>query len=142
MPVDPDDLEKIEKAVNDGSGQVRGLWFAFLGFETYLAVAAGSVTHRMLLEEAALKLPLLNVELPLVGFFVIAPISFLIFHFYLLLQMLTLARKVALYNDLLKRQVADHDDRPAPPADPGSADPRRSPRPQGRPQQLVLRLHP
>ena len=111
MSVDPDDLEKIEKAVNDGSGQVRALWFAFLGFQTYLAVAAGSVTHRMLLEEAALKLPLLNVELPLVGFFVIAPMSFLVFHFYLLLQMLTLARKVALYNDLLKLQVAHHDDR-------------------------------
>ena len=35
--------------------------------------AVGSVTHRDLLFESPVKLPFLNVDLPLVGFFVLGP---------------------------------------------------------------------
>jgi hypothetical protein len=34
----------------------------------YLAIAAGTTTHRMLFLEEALTLPLLNIKLPLLGF--------------------------------------------------------------------------
>ena len=56
-----------------------------------LAIAFGSVTHRDLFLETPIKLPLLNVDLPLVGFFAVAPTVLLIFHFYVFLQLAGLA---------------------------------------------------
>jgi hypothetical protein len=50
---------------------------------------------------------LLNVDLPLVGFFLVAPTILLIFHFYLLLQLLALAEKVNDYHALLWQTAPD-----------------------------------
>src|SRR5262249_19488504 len=69
--------------------------------QLYLAIAFGSVTHLDLFLEKPTKLPLLNVDLPLVGFFVLAPIVLLIFHFYVFLQLAGLASKAKDYNTLL-----------------------------------------
>ena len=74
----------------------------FVTLGTYLVIAAGSVTHRQLFLETPIKLPLLDVELPLVAFFVIAPWFFVVFHFYLLLQLVLLTKKVARYVEILK----------------------------------------
>jgi hypothetical protein len=70
-----------------------------------LAIAFGSVTHRDLFLETSIKLPLLNVDLALVGFFVVAPALLVIFHFYLFLQLLGLAIKAKEYNTLLLQEV-------------------------------------
>ena len=45
-------------------------------FEEVLAVAAGAVTHADLFFEKPVKLPFLNIELPLLAFFFMAPILF------------------------------------------------------------------
>lgn len=105
MSAEIEDLNAIESSVNDASSQVRGIWIAFITFGAYLVIAISSVTHRMLFLETPIRLPALNVDLPLVGFFVAAPIAFLIFYFYTFLQLLALSRKVALYNDTLIRAV-------------------------------------
>ena len=68
-------------------------------------VAAGAVTHRQLLLEDPIKLPALNVDLPLVGFFFLTPILLLVFHAYVLIQILLLGRTAAAYNDVLDRTV-------------------------------------
>ena len=49
---------------------------AFLCFNSslYLAIAAGAVTHADLFLERTVKLPFLNIELPLLAFFFLAPI--------------------------------------------------------------------
>src|SRR5262249_44372005 len=77
------------------------LWTTFITLQLYLAIAFGSVTHRDLFLETSIKLPLLSVDLSLVGFFVVAPLLLLIFHFYLFLQLLGLASKAKDYNTLL-----------------------------------------
>jgi len=82
-------------------GTASVLWTTFITFELYLAIAFGSVTHRDLFLETPIKLPILNVELPLVGFFVVAPTILVIFHFYILLQLLALAEKTKDYDALL-----------------------------------------
>jgi hypothetical protein len=51
--------------------------------------------------EKPIRLPLLNVDLPLVGFFAVAPTVLLIFHFYVFLQLGGLANKARDYNTLL-----------------------------------------
>jgi uncharacterized protein YjbI with pentapeptide repeats len=105
MTAEADELKAIQSSLNDAAGQVRVTWFAFITFGTYLVIAVGSVTHRMLFLETPIKLPVLNVDLSLVGFFVVAPILFLIFHFYMLFQLLVLSRKFRLYNTTLASTV-------------------------------------
>jgi hypothetical protein len=53
-----------------------GLWLSYLFVFFYLAIATGGVTHRDLFLESPVKLPFLNVDLPLIGFFVLGPLLF------------------------------------------------------------------
>jgi Pentapeptide repeats (8 copies) len=111
MVTDPKDVAELQKALNDTAGKASVLWTTFITFQLYLAIAFGSVTHRDLFLEAPIKLPLLNVDLPLVGFFVLAPILLVIFHFYVFLQLLGLAAKAEDYNMLLASEALVASDR-------------------------------
>src|SRR6476661_10787944 len=102
MAIDVTDLGALEKALNDTAGKASVLWTTFVTFELYLAIAFGSVKHRDLFLENPVKLPILNVDLPLVAFFVIAPATLVIFHFYVFLQLYGLATKAREYNELLR----------------------------------------
>jgi len=105
MATDARDVGEFQKGLNDAAGKASVLWTTFLTFELYLAIAFGSVTHRDLLLETPIKLPLANVDLPLVGFFVVAPVVLIISHFYVFLQLAALASKAGAYDELLKREV-------------------------------------
>jgi hypothetical protein len=73
----------------------------------YIGIAAGAVTHKDLLLENPVKLPFLNVELPLVAFFVLAPIIFIISHAYTLVHFVMLGAKVGVFDTELRAQLAD-----------------------------------
>jgi hypothetical protein len=111
VAIDPKDLGELQKALNEAAGKASVLWTTFITFQLYLAIAFGSVTHRDLFLETSIKLPLLNVDLALVGFFVVAPLLLLIFHFYLFLQPLGLASKAKDYNTLLVDEAPAASDR-------------------------------
>jgi uncharacterized protein YjbI with pentapeptide repeats len=111
VAIDPKDLGELQKALNEAAGKASVLWTTFITFQLYLAIAFGSVTHRDLFLENSIKLPLLNVDLALVGFFVVAPLLLLIFHFYLFLQLLGLAITAKDYNARLAIDVPDVSDR-------------------------------
>jgi uncharacterized protein YjbI with pentapeptide repeats len=96
------DASALMSAVNSASSGAAGLWLSFLTFMAYLTMTVGSVTHLDLLLAKPIKLPVLNVELPLVAFFWIAPLFFLLFHFYLFLQLVMLVRKVATFEEGLE----------------------------------------
>jgi hypothetical protein len=100
--IDPYDILGLERAVNDTAARTSALWLSFLSFVTYLAITVGAVTHRMLFLANDIKLPLFSAELPLEGFFIIAPVLLLIFHFYLLLQFVALSRRIATYDEALQ----------------------------------------
>src|SRR6478672_6716491 len=85
------DLEALRNAVVDAANVSAGFWFSYLFVLLYLVIAVGSVTHRNLLFESPVKLPFLNVDLPLIGFFVLGPGLFLIVHAYVLLHFVMLA---------------------------------------------------
>jgi uncharacterized protein YjbI with pentapeptide repeats len=105
MAVDAKDIGELQKALNDAAGKASVLWTTFITFELYLAIAFGSVTHRNLFLEDPIKLPVLNVDLPLVGFFVVVPTVLVIFHFYVFLQLLALAQKAKVYESLLRQKA-------------------------------------
>ena len=103
--VDPFDVAALERAVNDSAGRVSTIWVSFLLFALYLVISAGTITHRQLFLEDPVKLPVLNIDLPLWGFFFLAPILFVIFHAYVLLQVLLLGRTAAAYNAAVDKAV-------------------------------------
>jgi uncharacterized protein YjbI with pentapeptide repeats len=75
----------------------------------YLAVAAGAVTHADLFLENPVKLPFLNIELPLLAFFFLAPILFIIVHAYTLVHLVMLTDKAKRYNAVMREQIGDED---------------------------------
>ena len=101
--LDPFDVEALERAVNDSATRVSAIWISFLIFSLYLLVAATTVTQRQLFLAEPVTLPVLNIALPLWGFFFLAPILFVILHIYVLLQVLLLGRTTAAYNAAVER---------------------------------------
>src|SRR5262245_12139409 len=100
--LNPYDVDALEKSLNDSAVRVSTIWVSFLVFGLYLVIAAGSVTHLHLLLNEPIKLPVLDVKLPLVGFFYVAPVLFVIFHCYVLIQVLLLSRTAAAYNEAVE----------------------------------------
>jgi uncharacterized protein YjbI with pentapeptide repeats len=111
MALDSQDVGELQKALNDAAGKASVLWTTFVTFELYLVIAFGTVTHRDLFLESRIKLPVLNVDLPLVGFFVVAPAVLVTLHFYVFLQLLALVSKSRDYDTLLRREAPIASDR-------------------------------
>ena len=65
--IDPFDVEALEKSLNDSATRVSTIWVSFLIFSLYLLTAATTVTHRQLFLAEPVKLPVLNIDLPLWG---------------------------------------------------------------------------
>jgi uncharacterized protein YjbI with pentapeptide repeats len=101
------DLEALRDTVVDAAGISTALWLSYLFVLFYFLVAAGGVTHRDLLFENPVKLPFLNVDLPLLGFFALGPCLFLIVHAYVLIHFTLLADKIGVFHAELQRQVTD-----------------------------------
>jgi uncharacterized protein YjbI with pentapeptide repeats len=95
----PASVGDLLKASNDQSAQARTTWFTFLLLGVYLAVAVASTTHKQLLLEAPIALPLLGVTLPMVAFFELAPWLFVLAHFFMLVQVYLLSRTLNTFNN-------------------------------------------
>ena len=92
-----DELEKlavVRGSADESARHVRGLYVTFLLFAFYIAVIVFATTDEQLLRETGARLPLLNVELPLLGFYIFIPWLVLIFHVHLLNQFFLLSRKL------------------------------------------------
>ncbi|WP_051335625.1 pentapeptide repeat-containing protein [Methylocapsa acidiphila] len=101
------DLDAARKTLEDAATVSGTLWFSYLFTLFYIAIAAGAVTQKDLLLENPVKLPFLNVELPLIAFFALAPILFVIAHAYTLMHFALLAGKIGAYHALLKEKLPD-----------------------------------
>src|SRR4051812_15116918 len=99
------DLQALRDAVVEASTVSSPLWISYIFVFLYLAIAAGAVTHKDLFFENPVKLPFLNVELPLIAFFTLGPALFLIVHWYTLLHFALLAGKVGAFHIELEAQI-------------------------------------
>jgi uncharacterized membrane protein YdbT with pleckstrin-like domain len=115
----PDPIEKfaekahelaVLKTVEHAATVSAGLWLSYLIVLFYIGIAAGAVTHMDLLLENPVKLPFLGVDLPLIAFFVLAPILFIVSHAYTLVHFVMLAAKVGAFDAELKRQLPNAPD--------------------------------
>jgi hypothetical protein len=103
------DLDLVRKSVDDAASVSAGLWLSYLFALFYVGIAAGGVTHKDLLLENPVRLPFLNVELPFVAFFALAPVLFVVSHAYTLMHFVLLASKVGAYNTELTKQIPEPD---------------------------------
>jgi hypothetical protein len=86
---------------NAASDPARTAWLAFLLLLTYVVVTLASVSHKDLLLNSPVRLPLINADIPLVGFFQYAPAMLLLVYLSLLVQHVILARKYRRFTDAL-----------------------------------------
>ncbi|MEA2879741.1 MAG: hypothetical protein QOF14_4937 [Hyphomicrobiales bacterium] len=108
--IDPFDVGALERAVNDSATRVSAIWLSFVAFSAYLAAAASNISHRQLFLEDPIKLPTINIDLPLVASAILLPLLFVIYHVYVLLQVVLLARTAAAYNEAIERAAPDTTD--------------------------------
>ena len=97
--IDPYDVGALERAVNDSAGRVSAIWLSFVAFSAYLAAAASMITHRQIFLDQPIKLPTINIDLPLFASAILLPLLFVIYHVYVLLQVVLLARVADAYNE-------------------------------------------
>ena len=98
-PVNP---YSLLAAVNASSGTANTAWLIFLGLMAYLLVTVAGVSHRDLLLNSGITLPILQTKIDLTRFFLFAPIVWLLVHVGLLGQLALLARKTLEFNTSLR----------------------------------------
>jgi uncharacterized protein YjbI with pentapeptide repeats len=98
-PVNP---YSLLAAVNASARSANVAWLIFLGLMAYLLVATLSVTHRDLLLGSDVTLPLLQVQIGLIRFFVLVPILLVLFHIALLGKLALLASKTREFDAALR----------------------------------------
>lgn len=87
-------IEKLLDAANSASQTVAALHVAFMAFVTYLGVIVWGTTDDDLLRISPVKLPILDVELPLTTFYGFVPWMVVLLHFNLLMQLELLSCKL------------------------------------------------
>ncbi|MBS0299062.1 MAG: pentapeptide repeat-containing protein [Proteobacteria bacterium] len=103
-------IEALLDSVNSASQHVRNYYITFLLACFYIALIVWSTTDLMLLKNTPVTMPLLNVELPITGFYTFAPYFFLLLHFNLLLQFSLLADKTHRFDQAVN-ELQDEDSR-------------------------------
>ena len=93
------DPETLLTAANSASEKVAALHIAFLALCTYVLVIAFSTTDRDLLIGKGIKLPVVDVEVPITGFYATVPYLLVITHFNLLLQLQLLSRRLFAFEE-------------------------------------------
>ncbi|RIA55129.1 pentapeptide repeat-containing protein [Dichotomicrobium thermohalophilum] len=90
--------------VNAASGSARLGWVVFIALLAYFFVTLAGISHADLLLNNRVTLPILRVEIGLRGFFIFAPAILLLLHINLLLQHVSLSRKVREFHERVARQ--------------------------------------
>jgi uncharacterized protein YjbI with pentapeptide repeats len=98
-PVNP---YSLLDALNAAAARTNAVWLLFLGLMAYLALAVGALTHRDLLLDDGIALPLLGTRIDLVRFFVGAPALLALAHLAVIAQFVLLARKAAEFDDAVR----------------------------------------
>ena len=86
--------ERLTKAVSEAAGVVSRLYAGHILFAAYLGVSFWSTTHEQLLRGSLLKLPVLDVELPMGPFYVVGPALLVVLHVVLPVNLYLLSRPI------------------------------------------------
>ncbi len=89
------DAKDLKNDVNESSKYNRTLLISFLLFVFYVLVIVASTTDlQLLIPDSKVKLPIINVDLPLFGFYIVAPILIVVLHYNFLFNLLQHRKKL------------------------------------------------
>ncbi|MEN2495238.1 MAG: hypothetical protein TECD_01159 [Hyphomicrobiaceae bacterium hypho_1] len=100
-------LHKSIEAVNKASKAACYSWYIHITTLTYLTIILSNLTHKDLLLNQTINLPIVNVEISLIGFFFFGPSVFLLSLFRLLLQHKMLYKKLVFLNHDMPRETTN-----------------------------------
>ena len=104
---DTKNLDALLASLNTSAERFQTLWFSFLGLTLYLAIAALTTTHTdATAGRAAERCRSSTSRCQLLPFYVIAPLLYLVFHFYLLDDAALLARTAAEFENQVAADAA------------------------------------
>ncbi len=90
-------------AANSTSDKIAVLHVAFMAVCAYVLVTVFGTTDLDLLLGKGIKLPVVGVDVPITGFYAVAPFIVLLVHFNLLLQLQLLSRKLYVFDGLVPK---------------------------------------
>src|SRR4026207_272633 len=96
-----EDVKGFLEQANAASDPPRPAWLAFLALLPNVVGTLASVSHKDLLLNSPVRLPIINADIPLVGFFQYAPAMLLLVYLSLLVQHVILARKYRRFTDAI-----------------------------------------
>lgn len=102
---DTKELDASLAALNKSAERLQTLWFSFLFVTLYFAISALTTTHLQLLLEKPKQLPIVNLTVPLLSFFVIAPAFYVVIHVYFLMMLVLLARTACGFEAQLQKAL-------------------------------------
>lgn len=109
-PVNP---YSLLEAVNHSSDTAHTGWIIFLAIMTYFMIAVAGVTHKDLLLQTPVSLPILQVDIQIAQFFQFAPIVLVLLHLGLISQLTLLARETLEFDHAVRLlEVSDQRSHP------------------------------
>jgi hypothetical protein len=93
--------ERLRGTVDEAARLAQNVYLSFLLLGTYIAATIGSTTDIQLLRKSPVTLPLLNVPIPIVGFYFVVPWLLLQIYLNLLLHLTFLAQRLHRFNAML-----------------------------------------
>jgi hypothetical protein len=96
-----DEIAELRGAISEAANLLRNYTVGYLAVALYLVVVAVNTSHEQLLIGKEIILPIVSVGVPLVGFYVLAPVVLLAIHGNLLYHLQALARRVQWFNECL-----------------------------------------
>ena len=84
---------ELTATINDGVRTLLPLQLGFVAFCFYVAITVWNITDQQLIVPESVRLPLLDAQLPVKAFFLVVPWLIVVLHFYVSIQLASLARK-------------------------------------------------
>lgn len=107
VTAEPISARNLLHAVNSAGEAATTAWLIYLGLAAYFIVALAGVSHKDLLLNTPITLPILGISVTLDRFFLFAPPFFILIHIGMLMQYAILMRKAHAFLGLIRREEAE-----------------------------------
>jgi hypothetical protein len=101
---EPASARRLLNAVNRASSAATSAWLIYLALAAFFIVALAGVTHKDLLLNSPVALPILQISIGLDRFFLFAPPLFILIHIATMMQYVVLTRKCYAFLSVIERE--------------------------------------
>jgi len=104
-------LDRLHEVANERARSFRTAYAFFISVVLYTIVIVSTTHHQLLFRAGDVHTPILNVAVPVVGFFLVVPWVVILLHFGLLLKAIFLADTISQYTAALDKQSRPLDEK-------------------------------